>query len=131
MSPSAAAIVPATVVASQALVSPRAYESLPTVSAGFNLGAPIELESLPAPAFIQVRHEMPRLPDTSIRLAEPASAGRLDGGFQRAADDDSGFLASAFRRTGTSIVKTGVRTGTSVVDAVRIVGSVFRRALPD
>jgi hypothetical protein len=48
-----------------------------------------------------------------------------------AADDSDGFLAGAFKKTGSSIVKTSVRTGASIFDAVRVVGGVVRRALPN
>jgi hypothetical protein len=52
--------------------------------------------------------------------------------FTRAASGGQGsFITSAFRRTGASIVRTGVKTGSSLVDAVRVVGGVVRRALPD
>lgn len=41
-----------------------------------------------------------------------------------------GLITGAFKRTGTSIVKTGARTGASIFDAVRIVSGMVRRALP-
>jgi hypothetical protein len=46
-------------------------------------------------------------------------------------DEPDGFISGAFKKTGTSIVKTGVRTGASIVDAVRVVGGAVRRALPN
>jgi hypothetical protein len=46
-------------------------------------------------------------------------------------DESDGFISGAFKKTGTSIVKTGVRTGASIVDAVRVVGGAVRRALPN
>jgi hypothetical protein len=39
-------------------------------------------------------------------------------------------LTGVFRRTGSSIVKTGARTGASIFDAVRVVSGVMRRAIP-
>jgi hypothetical protein len=41
------------------------------------------------------------------------------------------MLTGAFKRTGTSIVRTGVRTGASIFDALRVVSGAVRRALPD
>ncbi len=46
-------------------------------------------------------------------------------------DDGRGFVTTAFKKTGSSIARTGVRTGASIVDAVRAVGGVVRRALPN
>jgi hypothetical protein len=46
-------------------------------------------------------------------------------------DDSDGFFSGAFKKTGTSIVRTGVRTGSSIVDAVRVVGGAVRKALPN
>lgn len=109
------------------------YESFPTMDLGFDIGTRVDVERLPAPAFVSVRYESSMLPGAPVQLTGPAPA-RLDRAFPQAADtDDSGggFLAAAFRKTGTSIVRTGVKTGTSLVDAVRVVGSVVRRALPN
>jgi hypothetical protein len=46
-------------------------------------------------------------------------------------DDTDGFLTAAFKKTGTSIVRTSVKTGASVFDAFRFVGGAVRRALPN
>lgn len=50
---------------------------------------------------------------------------------QVSVDEGDGFLTGAFKKTGSSIVKTSVRTGASIFDAVRVVGGVVRRALPN
>ncbi|MEO8483069.1 MAG: hypothetical protein ABI634_12720 [Acidobacteriota bacterium] len=42
-----------------------------------------------------------------------------------------GFITGAFKKTGSSIVKTGLKTGSSIYDAVRLVGGAVRKALPD
>ncbi len=47
-----------------------------------------------------------------------------------AADDGDGLLTGAMKKTGSSIVRTGVKTGASFLDAVRVVSSAVRRALP-
>ena len=107
------------------------YESLPVVAVGYDVGTAIEVQSLPEPALVYVRNEVPVLPGASVHLWAPRSA-EFDGAFpQAAADSSRGFITGAFRKTGTSIVRTGVKTGASVAGAVRVVGSMMRRALPD
>ena len=54
-----------------------------------------------------------------------ASVAAASGG-----DDGDGLITGAFKKTGSSIVKTGARTGASIVDAMRVVSGVVRRALP-
>ena len=44
--------------------------------------------------------------------------------------DDDGFLTDAVKKTGTSILRTGVKTGTSIRDAMRAIGGAVRRAFP-
>jgi hypothetical protein len=48
-------------------------------------------------------------------------------------DDDSNFglVTGAFKRTGSSIVKTSMKTGASLFGMVRFVGGAVRRVLPD
>jgi hypothetical protein len=46
-------------------------------------------------------------------------------------DSDDGFITGAMKRTGSTIVKTGARTGASLMDAMRIVGGAMRKALPN
>jgi hypothetical protein len=41
-----------------------------------------------------------------------------------------GLITGAFKKTGSSLVRTGARTGASIFDAVRVVSGVVRRALP-
>jgi hypothetical protein len=45
--------------------------------------------------------------------------------------ESDGFITGAFKKTGSSIVRTGVKTGTSIYDAVRVVGGAVRKALPN
>jgi hypothetical protein len=47
------------------------------------------------------------------------------------ADDDGSALTGVVRKTGKSIVRTSKRTGASIVDAVRMIGTAVRRVLPD
>ncbi|MEO7191288.1 MAG: hypothetical protein ABI051_09545 [Vicinamibacterales bacterium] len=57
------------------------------------------------------------------RLAAPVSS------LPDSANDD-GLITSAFRKTGSSIVKTGIKTGSSIYDAVRGLSGAMRRVLP-
>jgi hypothetical protein len=43
---------------------------------------------------------------------------------------DDGFFTAAVKKTGSSIVRTGARTGASIVDGLRAVGGAVRWALP-
>jgi hypothetical protein len=45
-------------------------------------------------------------------------------------DSGDGLITGAFKKTGSSIVRTGARTGASIFDAMRVVSGVVRRALP-
>lgn len=105
------------------------YESLPVVAVGYDLGTAVEVQSVHTEAFVNVRSGAPMLPGAQVNLTAPV---RLNSGFPQAAtDSDGGLITGAFRKTGTSIVRTGVWTGTSLVGAVRVVGGMVRRALPD
>ncbi len=109
------------------------YASLPTagVFAG-DVGDAVELDGPPAPAFLTVSRDMPPLGAMYPELNAPGHhvlAERAPSG--PSASVDHGFLAGAFKRTGTSIVKTSMKTGVSIFGAVRVVGSAVRRALPD
>lgn len=46
-------------------------------------------------------------------------------------ETDDGFFSGALRKTRSSLLRTGARTGASIVDAVRVVGGAVRRALPN
>ena len=111
------------------------YAPLPVVAAVLTVGTPLDVASLPAPAFVTARYELP-----VIEAAAPADLLRSVPARYVAspyappdpmADEDDGFLSSAFRKTGSSIVRTGVKTGTSLAGAVRVMGSVVRRAWPN
>jgi hypothetical protein len=56
------------------------------------------------------------------RLVPAASAAGVDEG--------DGLITGAMKKTGSSILKTGARTGASIFDMVRVVGGMVRRALP-
>lgn len=107
---------------------------LPVATPGLlRVGTPVALETLPLPAFVSARQEMPEPAMVPARLAAPVDDRRLEVGMVPMADTgtEPGMLSSAFRKTGTSIVRTGLRTGTSLVDAVRVVGGAVRRAWPN
>ena len=109
------------------------YASLPATRAlnrGF--GEAVELNRLPVPQFVAVSRDIPPMNDVYPELYAPVPqllADRTSSGPGDSSDD--GFLGSAFKRTGTSIVKTSMKTGVSIFGAVRVVGSAVRRVLPD
>jgi hypothetical protein len=110
-------------------------ESLPVSPAELDFGRTVAVAELPPPAFVNVRLEVPRFDGPAVVLRAPQPdlmAARTVLAANVAADDDGeGFVKAAFRRTGSSIVWTGVKTRTSLVGAVRIVSNVVRRALPN
>lgn len=62
---------------------------------------------------------------TMAMLNEPVPAASASN------DDRDGFLTGAVKRTGSSIARTGAKTGASIWDALRTVSGAVRRALPD
>ena len=44
--------------------------------------------------------------------------------------DPGGMFSGAFKKTGQSIVKGGVKTGASIVDAMRAVSGAFKKVWP-
>lgn len=108
----------------------------PVPATGMGLGDPIDLHE---PQLIPVSIVADAAPeedaddrmlvseamDLQLRALPPVA-------LSAAPENGSGSLITgAFRKTGSSIVKTGARTGASIVDAMRIVGGVVRRALPN
>jgi hypothetical protein len=67
-----------------------------------------------------------RLPEPTATLAMGAPAVELSGG-----DDHEGLFTGVVKRTGTSIVRTGRKTGASIWDAVRALSGAVRKALPN
>jgi hypothetical protein len=65
-------------------------------------------------------------PDVVLASSRAALAAGVD-----TSDDDGSLVTGAFKRTGSSIVRTGVKTGASIFDALRVVSGAVRRALPD
>jgi hypothetical protein len=64
-------------------------------------------------------------PDVVLASTRTSLTAGVDAG------EDDGLFTGAFKRTGTSIVRTGVKTGASIFDALRVVSGAVRRALPD
>ncbi len=116
---------------------PRAYATLPVmttadlrVGSEVRIAAPVvrmaALTSTPAPVdAVQSRS------DYQPYMLGSDAAARYEPATLVSDDDSDGFFSGAFKKTGTSIVRTGVRTGSSIVDAVRVVGGAVRRALPN
>jgi hypothetical protein len=93
-------------------------------------------EPLPEPAYVFAEATLDAFDDLAIvnvalntgavvTLPKPRSSGVV------AADDGDNVIYGAFKKTGSSIVRGGAKTGTSVLDAVRFVTSAFRRVLPN
>ena len=100
------------------------------------LGASVPLVTLAIdtpPAFVEPSVVAYVEPDGAGEASEPAYslADHAGAPVARALDDDGdGLITGAFRKTGTSIRKTSVKTGSSIVGAIRGFGGAVRRALP-
>jgi hypothetical protein len=90
-----------------------------TPQPSFSLSA--SAEDMP---FLAEDAEVVAFDDAESRFPAPAALTDNES------DGDS-FITSAFKRTGSSIVKTGVKTGASIFDAVRVLGGAVRKALPN
>jgi hypothetical protein len=145
----------ATVVAAQVTPAARRHvASAPSaditfaplsISASASLaGQPVMLRDPSEVAFAPsaVVQEPSAQPDTSIVQVDevveaeaPSEYLPLEARMPAVARADTGggpgFISGAFRKTGSSIVKTGAKTGASIFDAVRVVGGAVRRALPN
>jgi hypothetical protein len=119
--------------------SQTVYRSLPVIPASesgvgepVGLAVPVTRTAMVVPAaslesalVLTDRYE----PHLTLTPADPIA---LPPPTMASADTDSdGFITGAFKKTGTSIVRTSVKTGTSIFDAVRVVGGAVRRALPN
>lgn len=145
----AMAAAPQTVTAAARLAAPPLVETASTLLSlpaegptGDQLGTTLSL-SAPAPSVVLAS----AIPVVDDRVAVMALAMVEDVEFapdglqdvpaaqtavqQVSVAEGDGFLTGAFKKTGSSIVKTSVRTGASIFDAVRVVGGVVRRALPN
>lgn len=115
-----------------AAVPDAQYASLPATDDPVALGDVVELSELPAPALLVATSTLTSdMHGGHAYLAAPVAAPPAESTYNAEAVDHGGFIGGALRRTGSSIARTGARTGGSLVDAVRIVGSAVRRALPD
>ena len=93
---------------------------------------------MPAPdAGATIGTEPVALADAEVALQAPYAVVEYQGAPVARAISESegdGLLSGAFRKTGNSLRKTGAKTGSSIVGAIRGFGGVFsgavRRALP-
>jgi hypothetical protein len=130
---------------SQAPVSMTPAASLPIRSA-----LPGGTTELPAPAIAPLDPEPELLAISTVGIPEDAlvavtaldgsplaapvpSAPRstLAGSAALEADERDGLIEGAFKLTGSSLAKTGAKTGASIFGVVRILTQAVRRALPD
>jgi hypothetical protein len=115
-----------------------AYTSLPVAAVSdegvgerVGLGAPVTRTAmLVTPASFDADNAAADLSDLRLTLA-PAARTDLEPPTLAASADADGFITGAFKKTGTSIVKTSVKTGASIVDAMRVVSGAVRKALPN
>lgn len=125
----------------------RALPAFPAVAPASDLGAVVDLEPLDqAPSLepISVVAAV-SVPDAAVPMPAGALLAENRDPVQSAlllGDDaptlaavsheaEDGFVSDAFKKTGTSIVRTSRRTGASIVDAMRVVSGVVKRALPN
>jgi hypothetical protein len=111
---------------------PATFAPLPASQSLTFMGDAVELSDLPAPALVVASSELtPEMFGEGARLPAPAVAvAAAPEAYRAEAAERGGFISGAFRRTGSSIARTGAVTGGSVVDAVRIVGGAVRRVIP-
>jgi hypothetical protein len=89
---------------------------------------PIEYDALVSPVGQEVMLSQPR----GIQKVMAADTSP-DAPIVSSADDSSGLIVTAFKKTGDSLASLGsigAKTGTSIFGAFRVVGSAVRKALP-
>lgn len=100
---------------------PVALNELAARPASFTL-APLSASGGREVSFIEPSQPEPIA--TMAMLTEPTATMAVD-------DDRDGFLTGAVKRTGTSIARTSVKTGSSIWDALRAVPGFVRKVLPN
>ncbi len=127
------------VVAPRATGVPRVDALAVTSRSDFSIGNPVELPQptmriafavSPAPRRDAAdSFDFEPLP-SPYQIGEPTSLPAL--ATATASDDDSdGLITGVLKKTGSSIVTAGARTGASIFGAVRVLGGAVRRALPN
>lgn len=66
-------------------------------------------------------------PPAGVPLARLTPAGPVTTGLT---DEGDGLLTGAFKKAGSTIARTGAKTGASIFDTFRVVSGMVRRALP-
>ena len=106
-----------------------------TVSVAFPVGHEVALSAPPLLALAAV--PLVASAGEEIAFSEPASVvpvaayALLNGPSAPAEDDDDWWITGAVKWTGSSIARTGRKTGASVLDIFRVVKGAVRKALPD
>jgi hypothetical protein len=101
--------------------------------AGMTVAVP--MPAAPEPSSLDVTSiAMPTIAAEPVGLSEPAAtvpgqAVALAAFVPEAppADSSDGFLTGALKKTGSSIITVGVKTGTTIVDAIGLVGHVMMK----
>jgi hypothetical protein len=119
---------------------------LPPAPEPLEIPSDVTQPEIAQPVIVLAHNSLPSsagLPDAVLEPSEPRAGDAVDlleaeppfpmraavsgGGGD---GDHDGLITGAFKKTGSSIVKTGARTGASIVDAMRVVSGMVRRALP-
>jgi hypothetical protein len=110
---------------------------LPITSAMFVSGTPSVSLGIPQTMSVAALTPLVMLASAARRDQSGAIPGEgvandlVSGKLDRSRGDDDGLLTGAMKKTGASIVRGGAKTGTSIVEAFRVVGVAVRRALPN
>jgi hypothetical protein len=142
-SPAAVRPAPVTLARATAPVVPaRFVAALPISESAVHVGPAVRLpEPAVSPEYttaliadvVAADHPVAELVATAGLLPPPSMPGvRLApvGSSSTSLVDEGGRITGAFKKAGSSIVKTGARTGASIFDTLRVVSGMVRRALP-
>jgi len=67
----------------------------------------------------------------SVALMIDDGAFGIESSLAPVDDEPDGLITGAFKKAGSSIMKTGMKTGASIFDAARVIGGAVRKALPN
>ena len=103
----------------------------------YDMSAPLVVDdtsvrTVQAPPLAVASHAI-ELRGPRVVLADPLPMPvTREASLLQAMEDPSadGFFSGAFKRTGSSLLRTGKKTGVSIVDVVRGLGGAVRKAIP-
>ena len=118
--------VPATAFDVQASATDVSFGELVAISEVMPQPASLELVPLSASRGSEVAFNAPLQPEPIATMAMLTEQSTMSVDHDR-----DGFLTGAVKRTGTSIARTSMKTGSSIWDAIRAVPGFVRKALPN